>query len=135
MDPERGRRIADLYHYAPTVETVRRPDCLQSAFGHGVVLRVEIEELLGFQAEARSFLETPAMHVLAREVARNSSISRNQKSRGSESFLAFPTRFRPQRLRGRLPGYFLDTTPGGGTYDAGTVFRIKAPHSRSQGVR
>ncbi len=64
MDPERWRQIESLYHDALEHPPAGRDAYLRQACGGDESVRAEVEELLGYQPG--SFMETPAMHMVAR---------------------------------------------------------------------
>jgi serine/threonine-protein kinase len=70
VEPERWHRIEDLYHAAQAVDPDRRETFLRDSCGGDASLRSEVEELLAFDSRASGFIETPALHVLARQEAR-----------------------------------------------------------------
>ena len=69
MDPERARRLEELYHSALERNENERAAFLRSACGPDASLREELESLLVHDREAKSFIEAPAMEVAARLVA------------------------------------------------------------------
>ncbi len=69
MDPERWRRIEDLYHSALELKPERRESFLRTACAGDQSLRKEIERLLERESEAGVFIESPAIEVAARALA------------------------------------------------------------------
>jgi serine/threonine protein kinase/Tfp pilus assembly protein PilF len=72
MDPERWRRIEQLYHSVLRVGPEKRSgllDHLCSGSGDSE-LRQEVESLLGYHTEAQGFMETPAFDLAAQQMSR-----------------------------------------------------------------
>src|SRR5690348_16600147 len=65
MEPERWRRIEEIFHSALNVEESGRAAFLDKACANDDYLRVEIERLLSRDANASGFLESPALEELA----------------------------------------------------------------------
>ena len=59
MDPERYRKVGDLYHRALDLAPERRPAFLEQACGSDVDLRSEVESLLAAHQQAGQFIEAP----------------------------------------------------------------------------
>jgi len=74
MEPERWRKIEELYHAALAVEGSARAAFLERACGGDDDLRREVESLLASDAAAGSFIESPAMEVAAKALANNTSV-------------------------------------------------------------
>ncbi|MGA7413495.1 MAG: protein kinase, partial [Bryobacteraceae bacterium] len=72
MEPERWRRVEDLYHRALELDPGRRGEWLEDSCGADSVLRGEVESLLAHnqEAEAGHFIESPALEVLGKQVAK-----------------------------------------------------------------
>jgi serine/threonine protein kinase/streptogramin lyase len=70
MDPERWQQLERLYHAALERVPGERVAYLRDACGGDDSLRREIEELLDYQAGAQTFIETPALQIMAWEEAR-----------------------------------------------------------------
>jgi Tol biopolymer transport system component len=68
MEPERARVIERLYRQALEKEPGQRSSYLQEACGNDASLRYEVEYRL-HQEEMEGFLETPALHEVARRLA------------------------------------------------------------------
>src|SRR3954469_17755753 len=61
MDPERWRRVTELFHAILAREPEERQAFLDAACGEDIDLRCQIESLLAKEEEAENFLETPAL--------------------------------------------------------------------------
>jgi len=70
MDPERARRLEQLYHSALEHAAADRAAFLKSACGPDLALREEVESLLTYDEQAENFIEEPALEVAARLLAR-----------------------------------------------------------------
>jgi len=70
MDAERARRVEQLYHSALEHRESERGAFLETACGTDAPLRRDVESLLAHDKDAENFIETPAMEVAARMVAR-----------------------------------------------------------------
>ena len=68
MQPERWRRIEELFHSALKVEENRRVAFLEESCGGDQELRLKVESLLAHHKEAGSFLNSPALELAAQEV-------------------------------------------------------------------
>jgi serine/threonine protein kinase/tetratricopeptide (TPR) repeat protein len=75
MDPERARRLEQLYHSALELQPRERAAFLKSACGGDEALLQEVESLLAHDEEAENFIESPALEVAARMVALSRSSS------------------------------------------------------------
>jgi len=75
MDSDRWKRIEHVYHSVLDLEESRRSAFLEDTCGHDESLRREIESLLSAETAANSFLETPALEVLAKELAHQADSS------------------------------------------------------------
>lgn len=75
MDSDRWKRIERVYHSALDLEESRRSAFLEDICGHDESLRREVESLLSAETAANSFLETPALEVLAKNLACQSDSS------------------------------------------------------------
>ena len=69
MEPERWRRVEDLYHRALELDAGRRVAFLEDSCGDDAVLRAEVESLLAREKQAEHFMESPALKVLGQQVA------------------------------------------------------------------
>jgi eukaryotic-like serine/threonine-protein kinase len=69
MDPERWRRIEELYHSALELKSDQRESYLNEACAGDLLLRKEVERLVERQSEAEDFIERPALEVAARALA------------------------------------------------------------------
>ena len=69
MEPERWRRIEELYHSARKLEASRRAAFLEQQCRGDASLRDEVVSLLAGESRAQSFLESPAAELAARAIA------------------------------------------------------------------
>src|SRR5690348_12434090 len=69
MGVESWKQIEEIFHGALKVEQNRRAAFVAQACGHDEALRRSVESLLAQHADEKSFLETPAMELAARELA------------------------------------------------------------------
>src|SRR5512145_3346179 len=67
MDPERWKQIEQLYHSALKCEPGRRAAFLKEGCAGNEELRREVESLLAREEEAKSFIEAPALEMIAGE--------------------------------------------------------------------
>jgi len=96
MDPDRWRRIEQLYHSALQVERAKRSSFLDqvcSGSGDGE-LRQEVESLLGYDTAAHDFMQTPAFALAAQQMGR--------EQMGAETGLEAGTVVSHFRVTGRL---------------------------------
>ena len=75
MNPERADRVEQLYHSALEHDAMERDAFLRQACSDDLTLEQEVRSLLAAHQEAESFLESPAMEVVARVLA----LERGQK--------------------------------------------------------
>src|SRR5208337_5372995 len=68
MNPERWQQIEELYHAALERAESQRPAFLEQACGGDEGLRGEVESLLSFHQQAKSFIEAPALEEAARSL-------------------------------------------------------------------
>jgi eukaryotic-like serine/threonine-protein kinase len=73
MEPERWRRVDELYHASLQVATGQRARFLEDACGNDQELRHEVQSLLTHDASAQKFIDAPAFEVAARLIARDKS--------------------------------------------------------------
>jgi serine/threonine protein kinase/Tol biopolymer transport system component len=71
MESERWRRVERIYHSVLEQEETRRAIFLTEACGGDEAVRREVELLLKYEKEARSFIELPALDLLAQSLAQN----------------------------------------------------------------
>ncbi len=69
MEPERWRRVEELYHSALRVAADRRGVFLKDACRGDTRLCEEVESLLAYESPAKEFMETPAFEVAAKQMA------------------------------------------------------------------
>jgi predicted ATPase len=74
MDPERWRRIEDLYHASLQVEVGHRSALVRNACAGDEELRGEVESLLAHEESSEHFIEAPAFDVAARLMAHDKSV-------------------------------------------------------------
>ena len=75
MEPELWRRVEDLYHRALEVDESRRAEFLDHSCTDDEVLRREVESLLAHEKAAEHFIESPALEVMGKLVARGAGIA------------------------------------------------------------
>jgi serine/threonine protein kinase len=75
MNPERWQRIEELYHAALEREESQRAGFLEQACAGDGALRREVESLLSFHQQARSFIEAPALEEAARSLPSSGATS------------------------------------------------------------
>ena len=68
MQAERWKQIEEIFHGALKIEQRRRAAFVAQACGGDDALRRSVESLLAQHADEKSFLETPAMELAAREL-------------------------------------------------------------------
>src|SRR5690348_4087487 len=71
MTPDRWQQIEELYHLALEREENQRVAFLNEACAGDDALRREIESLLAEEKGAEGFLESPAVEVVAKEMAQS----------------------------------------------------------------
>ena len=69
MEPERWRRVEELYHSALRVSADQRDAYLKEACRGDAKLCEEVESLLVYESSAKEFMETPAFEVAAQQLA------------------------------------------------------------------
>ena len=71
MEPERWRRVEELYNRALELDPGRRGKWLEDSCGDDAALRGEVESLLAHdqKAEAGHFIESPALEILGKRFA------------------------------------------------------------------
>src|SRR5207237_8420857 len=75
MTPDRWQRIEELYHSAREREPSQRIAFLNQACAGDEALRREIESLLAEDKEAKGFLESPALEIVAKKMAQHQTQS------------------------------------------------------------
>ena len=81
MDPERADRVEQLYHSALEHDTRERDAFLRLACSDDPTLEQEVRSLLAAHQEAESFLESPALEVVARVLALYEDKESHERSR------------------------------------------------------
>jgi serine/threonine protein kinase len=71
VDPERWRRVEEVYHAARVVPAEQRAQLLERTCKDDFDLRREVESLLFYESSAQEFIERPAFEVAARLMARD----------------------------------------------------------------
>ena len=71
MTPERWRQVEKLYRAALELEPAARADFLASACAADTELREELKSLLVFNDQKRTFIESPAVEVVAQLLSRS----------------------------------------------------------------
>ncbi|MBZ5617075.1 MAG: hypothetical protein LAO23_24030 [Acidobacteriia bacterium] len=74
MNPERWQEIERVYNSALAVEPGRRESFLKTACAGDESLRREVEQLLISQPRIERFIESPALEVAARGLAKDQAI-------------------------------------------------------------
>jgi serine/threonine protein kinase/Tfp pilus assembly protein PilF len=69
VEPDRWRRVEELYHSALRVSVDQRAAYLRDACRGDAKLYEEVESLLVFESSAKEFMETPAFEVAAQQMA------------------------------------------------------------------
>jgi len=69
MNPERWRRVEQLYHSALALEESRRKAFLEDSCADDEALCRDVASLLARQMQAEDFMEVPALEMMARELA------------------------------------------------------------------
>jgi serine/threonine protein kinase/Tfp pilus assembly protein PilF len=75
MEPELWRRAEDLYHRALELDESQRSEFLKHSCGDNEVLRREVESLLVHEKAAERFIESPALEVAGKIVAREPKVT------------------------------------------------------------
>jgi eukaryotic-like serine/threonine-protein kinase len=83
VTPERWQIIEELYHGAAALSEEQREAYLRRACGADLSLVAEVEELLRQDADVPGVLDTPAMDLLAQEIAADEARSRASLSPGT----------------------------------------------------
>ena len=73
MNPERWRKIEEVYHAALEWQESQRAAFLEEVCAGDPALRDEVESLLAQGEHAASFIESPAIEVAAKELAQDDS--------------------------------------------------------------
>src|SRR5271167_1836746 len=81
MNPERADRVQQLYHSALEHDSGGRDAFLRQACSNDLALEQEVRSLLTAHLEAESFLESPALEVVARVLARYDDKKSQESSR------------------------------------------------------
>jgi predicted ATPase/tRNA A-37 threonylcarbamoyl transferase component Bud32 len=69
MRPERWSQIEELYHSAAALSPHQRPAFLERVCGGDDELRQELESLLAHDQQAENFIESPALEIVASQLA------------------------------------------------------------------
>ena len=69
MEPDRWRRVEELYHSALQLAPGQRPGFLKNECRGDAKLCAEVESLLAYESSAKEFMETPAFEVAAKQMA------------------------------------------------------------------
>ena len=75
MKADRWSEVEQLYHAALECKPDERSEFLHEKCGDDEALRREVESLLAYQQESEDFIESPALDVAAKMMARNQSAS------------------------------------------------------------
>ena len=71
MEPDRWRRVEQLYHAALKIAADQRAAFLEQETSDDQQLREEVESLLSYESSAAAFIESPAFDVVARSMAQD----------------------------------------------------------------
>jgi eukaryotic-like serine/threonine-protein kinase len=71
MQPERWRRVEELYHSAMEQDEAQRAAFLESSCAGDEALRVEVESLLAYAKQTRRIIDKPALEVVAAAMAKD----------------------------------------------------------------
>ena len=82
MDPERWRRIEELYHSVLEMKPDLRESYLDEACAGDPSLRREVERLIERQSEAEGFIESPALELAAKALAAEGDVAANSGMAG-----------------------------------------------------
>jgi serine/threonine protein kinase/Tol biopolymer transport system component len=91
MKPERWQQVAQLHRAALEREESERAAFLREACAGDEDLRREVESLLAYEGKDESFLESPALEVAARQLAREEAEARGRPSSEDTASLAGKT--------------------------------------------
>src|SRR5262245_46248291 len=83
MEPERWRKVEELFHAALEREESQRAAFLATACQGDEALRRELESLLAFQNQAEKFMEGPRLEVAAKLLAQDQAGSRRSSEEDS----------------------------------------------------
>jgi eukaryotic-like serine/threonine-protein kinase len=75
VGPELWRKVEDLFHRALELDESRRAEFLEHSCVGDDALRREVESLLAHQKNAEHFIESPALEVLGKMIAREPEIA------------------------------------------------------------
>ena len=73
VEPERWRQVEDLCHRALVLDESLRAEFIERSCGGDETLRREVESLLAHEREAEHFMDSPALEVLGKLVARETA--------------------------------------------------------------
>ncbi len=75
VEPERWRRVEDLYHRALELDAGGRAAFLEDSCGDDAVLRAEVQSLLAREKQAEHFMEAPALEAMGKQVANDLAVA------------------------------------------------------------
>jgi eukaryotic-like serine/threonine-protein kinase len=75
LEPERWQRVEDLYHRCLELDESRRKEFLRHACGDDEIVHREVESLLAHEKAAEHFIESPALEVMGKVVARDPALT------------------------------------------------------------
>ncbi|MGC1420913.1 MAG: protein kinase [Terracidiphilus sp.] len=78
MEPERWRQVEDLCHRALGLDESLRAEFIERSCGGDDTLRREVESLLAHERKAEHFMDSPALEVLGKLVARETAESESK---------------------------------------------------------
>src|SRR5437867_2287162 len=84
MTPDRWQKIEELYHLAVAREPSQRIAFLNEVCAGDDALRREVESLLAEEMRAEALLESPALHLVAKEMVEDDMepLSQTEMDRG-----------------------------------------------------
>jgi eukaryotic-like serine/threonine-protein kinase len=83
VEPELWHRVEDLYHQALELNESRRAEFLEHSCGNDEILRREVQSLLDHEKAAEHFIESPAVEVMGKAIAKDLGRSGEAKLIGS----------------------------------------------------
>ena len=89
MEPERWRQVEDLCHRALGLDESLRAEFIERSCGGDDTLRREVESLLAHERKAEHFMDSPALEVLGKLVARETAESESKLIDNEVSIIAF----------------------------------------------
>jgi serine/threonine protein kinase len=81
VEPERWRRIEELYHSAVKLTGDQRARFLENECAGDEALRNEVESLISYESSAISFIESPAFDIAAQQIAADKAAGEQMPTR------------------------------------------------------